>query len=142
MDRTEFSQKLYEIRNSEGVSTMDMMLSLKVLDSQIRRIEKAKNNFSLSRSISYLDAIGYHIEVEGRNSYLILYDSPEAVEWFKSIKGEVSMSKLAPELGITQSALSLILSGKNSLSIDVFLAICNYYNAEIKFIKNEQDDES
>ena len=121
---------------------MDMMLSLKVLDSQIRRIEKAKNNFSLSRSISYLDAIGYHIEVEGRNSYLILYDSPEAVEWFKSIKGEVSMSKLAPELGITQSALSLILSGKNSLSIDVFLAICNYYNAEIKFIKNEQDDES
>ena len=71
-----------------------------------------------------------------RNSYLILYDSSEAVEWFKSIKGEVSMSKLAPELGITQSALSLILSGKNSLSIDVFLAICDYYNAIIKFVKD------
>ena len=136
MDRTEFSQKLCEIRNSEGVSTIDMMLSLKVLDSQIRRIEKAKNNFSLAKGIGYLDAIGYHIEVEGRNSYLILYDSTEAVEWFKSIKGEVSMSKLAPELGITQSALSLILSGKNSLSIDVFLAICNYYSATIKFVKN------
>lgn len=138
MNRIEFGKKLCDIRNNEGVSMMDMMLSLKVLDSQIRRIEKAKNNFSLAKVISYLDVIGYHVEVEGRNSYLILYDSAEAVEWFKSIKGEVSMSKLAPQLGITQSALSLILSGKNSLTIDVFLAICNYYNAEIKFVRNEK----
>lgn len=51
------------------------------------------------------------------------------------------MSQLASQLGITQSAVSLILSGKSSLTTDVFLSICNYYNAKIKFIKNERDNE-
>lgn len=121
---------------------MDMVVPLRVLDSQIRRIEKAKNNFSVNRALEYLAALGYCLEIENEYSHVVIRSSGDAVDWIKGVKGNTSARALARELSISPANVDFILRGERGLTIDVFLTICNYYNAEIKFIKNEQDDES
>lgn len=137
MTKKEFCESLVKLREAEKCGKNALCKRTGLTFQALQRIEAGVTNFGLIKPIVYLDAIGYHIEVEGRNSYLILYDPADAVEWFRSIKGEFSMSQLAPQLGVTQSTISLILSGRNSLTTDVFLSVCDFYNATIKFVRNE-----
>lgn len=141
MTKKEFCEALVKLREAEGCGKNAMCKRTGLTFQALQRIEAGITNYGLVKPIVYLEAIGYHIEVESRNSYLMLFEPSDALEWFRSIRGDTAMSQLASQLGITQSAVSLILSGKSSLTTDVFLSICNYYNAKIKFIKNERDNE-
>lgn len=141
MTRQEFSEKLRQTRICVGKTTSEMMFSLRVLDSQVRRIEKAQHNFALTKAISYLNVLDHHIEVSNDYSFTVVNNQVDIVDWFDHVKfvtGNLSANALAPKIGIAQQTISKILSGKGTVTIDVFLTICNHYNAIVRFAKNER----
>ena len=138
MTRQEFSEKLCEVKKEMKMPLPEMVYSLRMLVHQIRRIEKAQHNYALAKAISYLQVLNHHIEVTVGSSKTKIYTTDDAVQWFRIVKGDESANELAPKINVSSSTVNFILSGERGIAIDVFLSICNHYNAIVGFAKNER----
>ena len=136
MTKKEFCEALVKLREDNGYSKNAISKTTVLTFQAVLRIERGTSNYALIKPIDYLNAMGYHLEVEGRNTCAIIFEPADAIEWFKQTKGNLSANALASVINVSPAMINFILSGKSSLTINVFLSICNYYNATIKFVKN------
>lgn len=127
MTRIEFCNLLKEAKDKSGVSTLELMCTLRMMPSQLRRIECAENNFALSKAISYLCAINKQLVV----GTWAIENISQTVDWLKEMKDDIPCSQLAPLIGINEDILNRILRGVSGFSIDPFLKTANYFKQTI-----------
>lgn len=127
MTRSEFCQLLKEAKDKSGVPTLEIMCVLRMMPSQLRRIECAENNFALSKALSYLSAIDKRLCV----GKWTIENISQTVDWLKEMKADTPCSQLAPLIGVNEDILNRILRGVSSFSIDPFLKTAEYFKQTI-----------
>lgn len=137
MDRIEFSNLLVQTKINSGVSTSELMFALKIMPSQLKRIEKAENNYSLDKAIGYLHILNQYIHVANDYFEVDVNKPEDFVEAFRHLKTDVPTTVLARKLDASVTMLNRILSYRSAITIDVFLSICTFYNLKIEICGRE-----
>ena len=67
------------------------------------------------------------------------FDISERIKFLRNSK-ELSANKLSKELGISQSSISLLESGKNKPSFELLEKICDYFEISLSEFFSEDDN--
>ena len=137
MDRSTFCKMLVICKRKSGKSTSELCYDMRVLPTSITRIEKAQTNFQMDRCLSYLNLVGYHIELSGNEIEYVIRSESDIVEYIKNELDGRSRSKVSIDLGCDRSYLRHIEQGTHGITIDKFLKFNEIVGCDLYLIKNE-----
>ena len=134
MNRTEFCEMMAQAKKESGVTTSELSFTLRMLVGTLRRLEKGVHNFSVEKTVEYLNVLNAELclEKEGEESHSIKnYDS--FIEWLANARaGQYTQRSLATELGCSYVAIANIERKKSIISIDTFLKLMDVLGYTIK----------
>lgn len=134
MTRPELCEILREYRKVANIPVRIICAELICLPSDIYRIESGKQNFRLSKCVSYLNFFNKTLLiVKNRESYKIASDK-DAIDALEKIRGDKSTGAIEKKAGISTSALHYVLKGKTNLSVDMFLLVFYTLGCKIRIV--------
>lgn len=133
MTREDFSKALRQFRDKNNVPLKDIVFALQTFEGSIYRIEKAKYNYSVQSAINYTNSVNAQIVVitpEGKE-YAIT-DATIATKLLIKLRGDTSIYRIAKDTGYSTTGITSAETKLTSLTIDMFLKLCEYYNLTVE----------
>lgn len=135
MNRQEFSAMVKEARERKGISKYSVCNSCRFRHHQILYIEEAKGSYSINNLLLYLSMIEVNLVISKNNKKIqIIDDSKKIPSFIEKSMGGLSRYVVCKNAGVSQTGLKLILNGTNSISIDTFLKLVDYFGYTLSIV--------
>lgn len=133
MTREEFCRLMEQAKTSSNLTISEISFSMKMLLPTLRRFEKGKHNFSLTKVMEYLSVLKSELVIIGETLTVFCTDYDQLIHWLMSERQlhGYSLRALAEVSGISFVMLNRIESRKSDLSIDMFLKIAQVFGCDI-----------
>jgi DNA-binding XRE family transcriptional regulator len=139
MTRKEFSDRLVECRKTSGVKVKDICFAMDSMERSVYLLEKATHNFSMAIVILYLKAINVQFKLRDKINYktITIKEYKDIVNWLVNFrKPEYTQRSLAEKIECSNITIANIESGKNIVSIDIFLRLVDVIGFKIMLVPN------
>lgn len=136
MDREKFCKMLSIARERSGKTIPQISYGIQMLAPSIYRLEKGTHNSRMDGILSYLEFIGYHIQLTKHNNTVNIVDCQDVVKWCKKLRGNTSRSAFAKKVGMNRSYPRVIESQQSVLSIDWVLKFAEVFGYSVALVNN------
>lgn len=99
-------------------------------------MESGAYNFNMHNALKYLSAIKATLSVNDSGTQTYISEYPQLVKWLLALRGDMTQSMLNDKLGLSNGTIGKIEAGKIKMSIDVFIALSDYFHTQI-ILSNE-----
>lgn len=136
MNRQELSTILKEHRAKNGVMLKRICHQMDTGESTVYRIERGTYNFNCDMWIAYMDAIYVAAQISHGNKKINISSATDIVEFIKTVRTENDMTQreFGKQCNISNVVIANIERGFTRVSIDVFLAIINAFEYELRIL--------
>lgn len=140
MDRQEFGAMLRQARRESDMSWKKICFAMNCTTNDILRLELAKHSFNMKKCLVLLKIIDFVLVIGNGVHNWRFGDYSQLVAWLKYERMKLSSSQMALSkiTGFAQPVLSSIENGKTTMSIDVFLKLCEVFGYQVSLVKNQE----
>lgn len=133
MDRFEFCKLMEQAKANSNLPLSEISFSMKMLLPTLRRFEKGKHNFSMTKVFDYLNVLQAKLTICNNSSHKDFSNYEQLISWLVAERKKTfSQRTLAEAIGMSYVMLARVESQKSNLTIDTFLKIADVLGCTIK----------
>ena len=141
MEPKELIKMLSLERQKLGVDFKELSTRTDTFASDLRFIEREKENLILDRFIRCVDALGKCLVICKGNDKFAIESSQDFCKWFKIQCANYQRKEIAKMSGITTQWVNNIYNNRCGLTIKTMLKLTNVFDCYIEFADTSQADE-
>lgn len=132
MDNVEFCNLLKEAKRMSGKTNVDIIVALKKSQGTLSDMLNGRADYTLSKYLPYINAIGFQLALNKGDNVLTMYDISDVHQWLQNETSgnSLSYSELGNKLGVSSKTAMRIVKG-GALRLSVFLKCAEIFGWSI-----------